>query len=91
MSSNFQYQPFMAVSGNQEGRVPVVDNLSSSVEQKNYSSTSPVGTCIEFQFQMDLNFYAQLRHTYLTLKLKLVMGRDYEAQNSKEVKKEHKD
>ena len=47
--------------------------------------------CIEFEFQMDRNYYVDLRQTYLALKLKLVRGRGYEYYNTKEVKKEHKE
>ena len=91
MSSNFRYQPFVAVSGNLGGKVPVVDDVLSSHEQEIYPTTSLDENCIEFEFQTDRNYYVDLRQTYLALKLKLVRGRGYETYNSKEVKKEHKE
>ena len=91
MSSNFRYQPFVAVSGNLGGKVPVVDDVLSSYEQEIYPTTSLDENCIEFEFQRDRNFYVDLRQTYLALKLKLVRGRGYKTYNSKEVKKEHKE
>ena len=94
MSSNFRYQPFMAVSGNLAGKVPVVDDVVPSHEQKLYPTTSFDENCIEFEFQTNRNYYVDLRQTYLTLKLKLVRGRAYETDISKEVKKntkEHKE
>ena len=91
MSSNFRYQPFVAVSGNLGGKVPVVDDVLSSHEQEIYPSTSLDENCIEFEFQTDRNYYVDFRQTYLVLKLKLVKGRGYETYNTKEVKKEHKE
>ena len=91
MSSNFQYQPFVAVSGNLGGKVPVVDDVLSSHEQKIYPTTSLDENCIKFEFQTDRNYYNDLRQTYLALKQKLVKGRGYETYNAKEVKKEHKE
>ena len=91
MSSNFRYQPFVAVSGNLGGKVPVVDDVLSSHEQKIYPTTSLDENCTEFEFQTDRNYYVDLRQTYLALKLKLVNGRGYETYNTKEVKKEYKE
>ena len=91
MSSSFRYQPFVAVSGNLGGKVPVVDDVLSSHEQENYPTTSLDENCIELEFQTDRNYYVVLRQTYLALKLKLVRGRGYETYNTKEVKKEHKE
>ena len=92
MSSNFRYQPFVAVSGNLGGKVPVVDDFFlSSHEQEIYPTTSLDENCIEFEFQTDRNHYVDLRQTYLALKLKHVRGRGYETYNTKEVKKEHKE
>ena len=91
MWSNFRYQPFVTVSGNLGGKVPVVDDVLSSHEQEIYPTTSLDGNCIEFEFQTDRNYYVDLRQTYLALKLKLVRGRGYETYNTKEVKKEHKE
>ena len=91
MSNNFRYQPFVAVSGNLGGKVPVVDDVLSSHEREVYPTASLDENCIEFDFQTDRNYYVDLRQTYLALKLKLVKGRGYEAYNTKEVKKEHKE
>ena len=91
MSSNFRYQPFVAVSGNLGGKVPVVNDVLSSHELEIYPTTSLDENCIEFEFQTDRNYYVDLRQTYLVLKLKLVRGRGYETYNTKEVKKEHKE
>ena len=91
MSSNFRYQPFVAVSGNLGGKIPVADDVLSSHGQEIYPTTSLDENCIEFEFQTDRNFYIDLRQTYLVLKLKLVKGRGYETYNTKEVKKEHKE
>ena len=91
MSSNFRYQPFVAVSGNLGGKVPVVDDVLSSHEQEIYPTTSLDENCIEFEFQTDRNYYVDLRQTYLALKLKLVRGRNYETYNTKEIKKECKE
>ena len=90
MSSNFRYQPFVAVSGNFGGKVPVVDDVLSSHEQKIYPTTSLDENCIEFEFQTDRNYYVDLRQTYLALKLKLVKGRGYETYKTKEVKRSTK-
>ena len=87
MSSNFRYQPFVAVSGNLGG----IDDVLSSHEQEIYPTTSLDENCIEFDFQTDRNYYVELRQTYLALKLNLVRGRGYETYNIKEVKKEHKE
>ena len=91
MSSNFRYQPFVAVSGNLGGKVPVVDDVLSSHEREIYPTTTLNENCIEFEFRTDRNKYVNLRQTYLALKLKLVRGRGYETYNTKEVKKEHKE
>ena len=91
MSSNFRYQPSVAVSGNLGGKVPVVDDVLSYHEQEIYPTTSLDENCIKFEIQTDRNYYVDLRQTYLALKLKLVKGRGYETYNTKEVKKEHKD
>ena len=91
MSSNFRYQPFVAVSGNLRRKVPVVDDVLSSHKQEIHPTTSLNENCVEFEFQTDWNYYVDLRQTYLTLKLQLVRGRGYETYNTKEVKKEHKE
>ena len=91
MSSNFWYQPFVAVSANLGGKVPVVDDVLWSHEQGIYPTTSLDENCIEFAFQTDRNYYVDLRQTYLALKLKLVRDRGYQTYNTNEVKKEHKE
>ena len=89
--SNFRYQPFVAVPGNLGGKVPVVDDVLSSHEQKFYPTTSHDENCTEFEFQTDWNYLLVFRLTYLALKLKLVRGCGYESYKSKEIKKEHKE
>ena len=91
MSSNFRYQPFLAVSGNLGGKVAVNEDVLLSHEQQMYPTTSLDENCIEFDFQTDRNYYADLRQTYLALKLKLVRGRGYGTYNTKAVKNEHKE
>ena len=83
MSSNFRYQPFVAVSANLGGKVPVVDDFLSSHEQESYPTTSLDENCIDFYFQTDRNYYVDLKQTSLALKLKLVRGRSYETHNSR--------
>ena len=75
MSNNFRHQPFIAVSGNLGGKVPVVDDVLSSHEQQTYPITSHDENCIEFEFQTDLNFYVDLRQKYFALKLIFVRSR----------------
>ena len=91
MSSNFWYQPFVAVCGILGGKVSVVDDVLSSHEQEVYPTTSLDESCIEFESRTDRNYYVDLRQTYLALKLKLIWGRGYETYNTKEVQKEHKE
>ena len=55
MSSNFRYQPFVAVSGNPGETVPVANDVLSSHEQEIYPTTSLDENCIEFEFQTDRN------------------------------------
>ena len=92
MSYNiFRYQAFVAVSGNLGGKVPIVDDVLSSVEQESYPTTSLDENCIEFEFQRDRNYYVDLRQSFLALKLKFVKGRGYGTHESNEKEKEHKD
>ena len=92
MSNNiFRNQPFVAVSGNLGGNVPIVDDVLSSHEQKIYPTTSVNENCIEFEFQTDRNYYVDLRQSFLALKLKFVKRCGYDTYESKEKKKEHKD
>ena len=90
MSIIFRYQPFVAVSGNVDGKVPVVDDVLSSHEQEIYPPTSLDENRIEFEIQTDRNYYVDLRQTYLALKLKLVRGRGYENYNTKKQKRNTK-
>ena len=81
----------MAVSGNLGGKVPIVDDVLSSHEQKTYPTTSLDENCIEFEFQTERNYYVDLRQSFLALKSKFVKGRGYDNYKSKEKKKEHID
>ena len=90
-NNNFRYQPFVAVSGNLGGKVPIVEDVLSSHEQEIYPTTSLDENCIEFEFQTDRNYYVVLIQSFLALKLKFVKGRGYDTYESKEKKKEHKD
>ena len=62
--NNFRHEPFVAVSGNLRGNVPIVDNLLSSHEQEIYPTTSIDENCIEFEFQTDRNCYVDLRQFF---------------------------
>ena len=88
--NNFRYQPYVAVSGNLGGKVPVVDDVVSSHEQQTHPTTTLDENSIEFEFQTDSNYCVDLRQSYLALKIKLVKGRSYDTHKSKEAKKEHK-
>ena len=90
-NNNFRYQPFVAVSGNLGGKVPLVDDVQSSHEQEIYPTTSLDENFIEFEFQTDRNYYVHLRQSFLALTLKFFKGRRYDTYESKEKKKEHKD
>ena len=86
-NNNFRYQPFVAVSGNLGGKVPIVDDVLSSHEQEIYPTTSLDENCIEFEFQTDQNCYVDLRQSFLALKHKFVKGRGYDTYESKEKKR----
>ena len=90
-NNNFRYQPFVAVSGNLGGKVPIVSDVLPSHQQEIYSTTPLDENCIEFEFQTDRNFYVSLGQFSLALKLTFVNGRGYDTYESKEKKKEHKD
>ena len=81
----------MPVSGTLGGKVPIVDDVLSSHEQKIYPTTSLDENCIEFAFQTHRNYYVQLRQSFLALKIKFVKGRGYDTYESKEKIKKHKD
>ena len=89
--NNFRYQPFVAVSGNPGVKVPVVDDVLSSHEQKIYATTSLDKNSIEFEFQTDRNVYVDSRQTYLALKYKLGKGRGFDTYKTTEKKKEQKE
>ena len=91
MSNNFPYQPFVAVSGNLRGKVPLVDDVLSLHEHKIDPTTSPDENCTEFEFQLERNYYVDLRQPFLALKPKCVKGRGYDTYERKEKKQEHKD
>ena len=90
-NNNFRYQPFVAVSRNLKGKVPIVDDVLSSHEQQIYPTTSLDENCTEFEFETDRNYYVELRQSFLSLKLKFVEGRGYDTYESKEKQKEDKD
>ena len=90
MSSNFRYQISLAASWNVGGRVLVVDEVVPTHEKEICAVPSLDKKCIEIEVQTDRNFYADLRQTYLALKLKLLNDRWYDTYLSKEVKKEYK-
>ena len=81
-NNNSPYQPFVAVSGNLRGKVPIVDEVLVSHEQEIYPTTSLDENCIEFELQMDRNYYVGLRQSFLALKLKVVKGRGYDTYES---------
>ena len=60
-NNNFRYQHSAAVSGNLGGKIPIVDDVLSSLEQEIYPTTSLDENCIEFEFQTDRNYYVDLR------------------------------
>ena len=90
-NNNFRYQPFVAMSGNFGGKVPIVDHVLSLHEPEIYPTTSLDENCNEFEFQRGRNYYVDLRQSFLALKLKLVKGRGYDTYESKEKKNEHTD
>ena len=87
MSSDFWYQTFVTVSRYLGEKFPVVDDLLSSHEQRNYPATSFDENCKEFEFETDKSSHVDLRQTYLALKLKFVEGRGYETYITKEGKR----
>ena len=91
MSNTFRYQPFVAVSENLGGKVPIADDVLSSHEQEVYPTTSLDDNCLEFEVQAGRNYQVDLSQSFLALKLKFVKGRGCDTYESKEKKKEHKD
>ena len=84
--NNFRYQPFVAVSGNPDVEVPVVDDVLSSQEQEIYPTTSFYENSIEFEFQTHRNVYVDLRQTYLALKNILIKERGFDTYKTTEKK-----
>ena len=80
----------MAVSGNLGGKVSIVDDVLSSLDQEIYPTTLLDENCIEFDFHTDRNYYVDLRQCFLALKLKFVKGRGYDTYEIKENIKERK-
>ena len=89
-NNNFLYQPFVAVSGNLGGKVPIVDYALSSQEQEIYPTISLDENRIVFDFQTDRNYYVDLRQSFLALKLKFVKGRGYDTYESRKRKRNTK-
>ena len=81
----------MAVLANLGGIVPLVDDILSSRQQQIYSTASLDKNCIKFEFQLDWNFYVDLRQTYLALKMNFFSDRGYKTYNTGEVRKEDKE
>ena len=70
-NNNFRYQPFVAVSGNLGGEVPIVDDVLSSHEQEIYPTTSLDENCIEFEFQTDRNYYVDLKTVFFGIQAQI--------------------
>ena len=90
MSNIFRYQPFVEVSANLRGDVPVVDKDLSSNEQK-HPKTLLHEKFIKFVFQTNRNYYIHSAQAYLDLKLIFVKGLGYEAWNTKEKNKKNRE
>ena len=73
------------------GKVPVVDDVLSSHEQKMYPTSSLSEKCIDFEFRTDGINYVNLKQKYLVLQLKLIKGYGYATYKTKDFKKEHKE
>ena len=78
MANTFRCQTFVAFSGNLGWKVPVIDNVLSYNEQEYYANTSHYEKCLEIKFEIDRNFYVDLRQAELPSNLKLVKGPGYE-------------
>ena len=92
MSNNkFRYQPFVAVSGNLGGKIPIVDDVLSSQEEEIYHTISLDENCKKIEFQTDQNYYVDLSQSFLALKIKFFKRRVYDMYESKDEKTEHKD
>ena len=75
MSNNyFRYQPFVAISGNFGGKVPIVDDVLLSHAQETYPTTSLDENCIGFEFQTDRNYYVDLRQSFFDIEAQICRG-----------------
>ena len=72
-------------------KVPLVDDVLSSHEQKIYRTTSLDENSIEFDFQTDRKVYVDLRQTFLALKIIRVKGRGFDTYKTAEKRKKHKE
>ena len=90
MSNHFRYQRFVAVSGKQRKKDPLVDAVLWPHHLEKSPSTSLEDNCIEFETQTNQNCYVDLRQTYVALKMIFVKSRGEETFKVKAVKKEHK-
>ena len=70
-NNNFRYQPFVTVSGNLGGKVPIVDDVLSSHEQEICPTTSLDENCIEFEFHTDRNYYVDLRQSFFGIEAQI--------------------
>ena len=61
MSKSFRCQTFVAVCGNLERKLTLVDNVLWSHKQEVYPTTSLDENRIEFKIQPDRNLYVDLR------------------------------
>ena len=91
MSNSFWYKTFVAVCGNLERKLTLVDNVLWSHKQEIYPTTSLDENRIEFKNQPDRNLYVDLREFYLAFKKEIVKSCGYETYNNKDVRKEHKE
>ena len=87
MSNKFGYQTFVAFPVNLGGKVAVVEDISSFHDYETYFATSLDQNSRKIEFQVDPNFYVDLRHSYMALKLKLVKCRGEETYKSKKMKR----
>ena len=75
----------MAVPAILGGKVPVVDDVLSSHEQKNCPTTSLEENCREFEIQTHRIYYVDFRQIYFAVKLNFVKGHGCETYSTREV------
>ena len=90
MNNNSRYQPFIALAKCGEEKVPIVDDVTKSHDFKIYPITVADEGSVEFEFTTDRNVYTDLRQTFLSLHLKFVKGRGYDA-FAEELKREYEE